>query len=70
MRDFLVCLKEFAGNDESSLYEQEREIALKEAQEKENVRKSAIPGLVRQEAFETRNGHSKLDDDDEDEDDL
>lgn len=68
MRDFLVCLKEFAGSDEGSLYQQEREIALKEAQEKENVRKQAIPGLVRQEAFETRNGHSKLDDDEEEDD--
>jgi hypothetical protein len=66
MRDFLVALKEFAGKDEDSLYHGEREIALKEAQEKEDIRKQAIPGLARQEAFETHNGHAKLDDEEED----
>lgn len=65
MRDFLVWLKEFAGNDQDELYKQERESALKEAQEKENLRKQAIPGLIRQEAFERRAANGNLDDEDE-----
>lgn len=66
MRDFLVCLKEFAGSDQDELYKQEQEIALKEAQEKETQRKQAIPGLMKQEAFERHNGRADLDGDEED----
>lgn len=66
IRDFLVWLKEFAGNDEEELYKQERDIALKEAQEKENLRKQAIPGLIKEEAFERHNGAADFEEDEED----
>lgn len=66
MRDFLIALKEFAGNDENSLYELEKQAALKEANEREEMRKSAIPGLVKQKVIENFNGVAKLDDEGED----
>ena len=71
LRDFLIWLKEFAGTDQEDLYKQERDIAVKEAQEKENMRKQAIPGLMRQEAFEKRNGAiNNLDDEDDEGEEL
>ena len=70
LRDFLIWLKEFAGNDQDDLYKQERDIALKEAQEKETMRKQAIPGLMRQEAFEKRNNLINLDENEDEEEDL
>ncbi len=66
MRDFLIALKEFAGNDENSIYELDRQAALKEANEREEMRKSAIPGLVKQKVIENFNGVAKLDDEGED----
>ena len=65
MRDFLIALKEFAGEDQEDLYKQEQQIALKEAQEKENMKKQAIPGLVT-EAFTRPNGSADFDDEEED----
>lgn len=48
------------------LYKQEQEEALKEAQERENIRRQAIPGLIKPEAFE-RKKVKEGEDDDEDE---
>jgi len=69
LRDFLVWLKEFVGEDQDELYKQEREMALKEAQEKEDTRKQAIPGLVKPQAFERANDNG-LNFEEEEEDDL
>lgn len=41
-------------------------MALKEAQERENLRKQAIPGLMKQEAFERHAGGADLDEEDDD----
>ena len=67
MRDFLIWLKEYAGDDKDDLYKQEQQEAIKEAQEKENVRKQAIPGLIKPEAFQKSNGTLPTDEDEEDE---
>lgn len=70
MRDFLIALKEFAGNDQDSLYELEKQAAMKEAQEREELRKNAIPGLVKQKVLENFNGVAKIDDEGEDDEEL
>lgn len=70
MRDFLIALKEFAGNDQDSLYELEKQAAMKEAQEREELRKKAIPGLVKQKVLENFNGVAKIDDEGEDDEEL
>jgi hypothetical protein len=57
------------GEDQDELYKQEREMALKEAQEKEDTRKQAIPGLVKPQAFERANDNG-LNFEEEEEDDL
>jgi uncharacterized protein YnzC (UPF0291/DUF896 family) len=66
MRDFLIALKEFAGTDEDTLYEIEKQAALKEAEKREEMRKGAIPGLVKQKVIENFNGIAKLDEEGED----
>ena len=53
---FSICLI----TDQDELYKQERDVALKEAQEKENMRKQAIPGLMKEEAFDRNNGPAQL----------
>ena len=68
MRDFLIALKEFAGNDQDELFKQERDLALKEAEERENLKKQSIPGLLKQQAIENFNGVAKLKEDEEEED--
>ncbi|KAF8820607.1 putative exportin 1, partial [Cardiosporidium cionae] len=47
IRDFLISLKEFAGNN-NELFELERNEALLRAQEKEKQRRSMIPGMTAQ----------------------
>ena len=68
MRDFLIALKEFAGNDQDELFKQERDLALKEAEERENLKKQSIPGLLKQQAIENFNGVATLKEDEEEED--
>ncbi|KAF8819746.1 putative exportin 1, partial [Cardiosporidium cionae] len=47
IRDFLISLKEFAGNN-NELFEMERNEALRRAEEKEKQRRAMIPGLISQ----------------------
>lgn len=61
-----MLLKEFVGDNEDELYQQERAMAIKEAEEKDNMRKQAIPGLVKQEAFERGNGERGFDEEEYD----
>lgn len=61
MRDFLIALKEFAA-EEDDLYKQERDNALKEASDRETLKKQAIPGLMKQNVIENINGIAKLED--------
>jgi len=68
MRDFLIALKEFAG-DEDDLYKQERDVALKEASDREDLKKQSIPGLLKQQAMDNFNGVAKLEEEDENEED-
>lgn len=65
MRDFLIALKEFSGADEDTLYEIEKQEALKEAEKREEMRKEAIPGLVKQKVIENFNGIATLDEEGE-----
>jgi exportin-1 len=47
IRDFLISLKEFAGED-ASLYEPERQQAIEDSKKKEEATRTAVPGLVPQ----------------------
>lgn len=67
LRDFLILLKEFAGKDQDELFEQEKQAALKEAQDREELKKKAIPGLLKQKAIDNFNGVAKIGDEEEDE---
>ncbi|XP_078205380.1 exportin-1 isoform X6 [Callithrix jacchus] len=45
LRDFLVQIKEFAGEDTSDLFLEEREIALRQADEEKHKRQMSVPGI-------------------------
>ncbi|CAF0774384.1 unnamed protein product [Brachionus calyciflorus] len=46
LRDFLVQIKEFAGDDTSDLYLEEREEALKKASEEKRRVQESVPGIL------------------------
>ncbi|XP_017879710.1 exportin-1 [Ceratina calcarata] len=46
LRDFLVEIREYTGEDDSDLYLEERETALRLAQEEKRVQQMAVPGLL------------------------
>ena len=46
LRDFLVQIREFTGEDDSDLFLEERETALKKAQEEKRQIQVAVPGML------------------------
>jgi len=46
LRDFLVQIREFTGEDDSDLYLEEREAALKTAQEEKRKVQMSVPGIL------------------------
>jgi len=46
LRDFLVQIREFTGEDDSDLYLEEREAALKTAQEEKRKVQMSVPGIM------------------------
>ena len=46
LRDFLVQIREFTGEDDSDLFLEEREAALKLAQEEKRKIQIAVPGML------------------------
>ncbi|XP_014669844.1 PREDICTED: exportin-1-like isoform X2 [Priapulus caudatus] len=46
LRDFLVQIKEFAGEDLSDLYLEERDVALQQAQEEKRRVQLTVPGII------------------------
>lgn len=46
LRDFLIQIKEFAGDDTSDLYLPEREEALKKAAEEKRKVQASVPGIL------------------------
>ncbi len=46
LRDFLVQIKEFAGDDTTDLYLEEREEALKKAAEDKRKIQESVPGIL------------------------
>jgi len=46
LRDFLVQIKEFTGDDDSDLYLEEREAELKRAQEEKRKVQMSVPGIL------------------------
>ncbi|XP_018302324.1 exportin-1 isoform X3 [Mycetomoellerius zeteki] len=46
LRDFLVQIKEYTGEDDSELYLEERETALRLAQEEKRRQQMAVPGII------------------------
>jgi len=46
LRDFLVQIREFTGEDDSDLYLEEREAALKVAQEDKRKAQLSVPGII------------------------
>eukprot|EP01097_Dermamoeba_algensis_P003969 TRINITY_DN2669_c0_g1_i3.p1 TRINITY_DN2669_c0_g1~~TRINITY_DN2669_c0_g1_i3.p1 ORF type:complete len:223 (-),score=45.10 TRINITY_DN2669_c0_g1_i3:101-676(-) len=46
LRDFLVQLKEFSAGDNTDLFLEEKEAALKQAKEEQLMKAMAIPGMV------------------------
>jgi len=46
LRDFLVQIREFTGEDDSDLYLEEREAALKTAQEEKRKIQMSVPGIM------------------------
>uniref|UniRef100_H3BFQ8 Exportin-1 n=1 Tax=Latimeria chalumnae TaxID=7897 RepID=H3BFQ8_LATCH len=46
LRDFLVQIKEFAGEDTSDLFLEEREAALRHAQEEKHKLQMSVPGIL------------------------
>ena len=47
LRDFLIELKEFSGEDNAELYMDDLAAAARQAEEEELVRRRAVPGLLR-----------------------
>ena len=46
LRDFLVQIREFTGEDDSDLFLEEREAALKKAQEDKRKIQKSVPGIL------------------------
>ena len=46
LRDFLVQIREFTGEDDSDLFLDEREAALKVAQEEKRKIQTSVPGML------------------------
>ena len=46
LRDFLVQIREFTGEDDTDLYLEEREAALKTAQEEKRRVQMSVPGIL------------------------
>ncbi|MEQ2178131.1 Exportin-1, partial [Goodea atripinnis] len=46
LRDFLVQIKEFAGEDTSDLFLEEREASLRQAQEEKHKIQMSVPGIL------------------------
>uniref|UniRef100_A0A672RPA3 Exportin-1 n=1 Tax=Sinocyclocheilus grahami TaxID=75366 RepID=A0A672RPA3_SINGR len=46
LRDFLVQIKEFAGEDSTDLFLEEREAALRQAQEEKHKLQMSVPGIL------------------------
>ncbi|CAL7946208.1 unnamed protein product [Xylocopa violacea] len=46
LRDFLVEIREYTGEDDSDLYLEERETALRVAQEEKRLQQMAVPGIL------------------------
>lgn len=46
LRDFLVQIKEFAGEDSADLFLEEREAALRQAQEEKHKLQMSVPGIL------------------------
>ncbi|KAG8041867.1 hypothetical protein G9C98_007171, partial [Cotesia typhae] len=46
LRDFLVQIREYTGEDDSDLYLEERESALRTAQEEKRRQQMAVPGII------------------------
>ncbi|XP_031774792.1 exportin-1, partial [Apis florea] len=46
LRDFLVEIREYTGEDDSDLYLEERETALRLAQEEKRLQQMAVPGIL------------------------
>ena len=46
LRDFLVQIREFTGKDDSDLFLEEREAALKTAQEEKRKIQISVPGIL------------------------
>ncbi len=46
LRDFLVQIKEFTGEDQSDLYLEEREEALRKAAEEKRRIQESVPGIL------------------------
>ncbi|KOC68339.1 Exportin-1 [Habropoda laboriosa] len=46
LRDFLVEIREYTGEDDSDLYLEERETALQVAQEEKRLQQMAVPGIL------------------------
>merc|ERR1740128_1229678 len=46
LRDFLVQIIEFTGEDDSDLYLEEREAALKQAQDEKHKIQKSVPGIL------------------------
>jgi len=46
LRDFLVQIREFTGEDDTDLYLEERETALKAAQEEKRKVQMSVPGIL------------------------
>ncbi|XP_063982061.1 exportin-1 isoform X1 [Diachasmimorpha longicaudata] len=46
LRDFLVQIREYTGEDDSDLYLEERETALRLAQEEKRRQQMAVPGII------------------------
>merc|ERR1712202_1781 len=46
LRDFLVQIREFTGEDDTDLYLEEREAALKTAQEEKRKVQMSVPGIL------------------------
>ncbi|XP_052767819.1 exportin-1-like [Mya arenaria] len=46
LRDFLVQIREFAGEDNSDLFLEERETAIKQAQEEKKKIQLSVPGII------------------------
>ncbi|RWS29223.1 Exportin-1-like protein, partial [Leptotrombidium deliense] len=47
LRDFLVQIREFAGEDDSDLYLEEREAALRQAENEKRMLHLSVPGIIK-----------------------